>query len=215
VSYGLRMDQEVAAFVNALRPAETALRDFLRPLLSTGIVERIAGLDHGMDIEGNRRAIEELLRVKRLPRELGWPPREVLELASHAKPKDRQGHIARLFACLVVIRADDALDPAGTLASLVESALALGPEATGEAVRYLAWCRLEEPGSWRGDAEALPLLTLGLLLAYAMSPMPKDEEIVAGLNGLWEREMPSAGGRFTTWRRLAERTEGLRVRFPD
>lgn len=190
VSYGRRVEQRVVALVNALRPAELALRDYVRPLLGADLVALIAELDHGMEVEQNRRAIEELLRLKRLPQELPWPPREVLELASNGDPDDprwrwglsgRPGHVARLFACVVLVRADDMIEPASRLAALIGSAVALGPEATEDAVRYLAWCRLNEPGSWRGDPEALPFLTLGLLLAYLMSPLDKDPETVEAL----------------------------------
>jgi hypothetical protein len=187
------MDQRVVALVNALHPAELALRDYLRPLLSRTIVSRIAELDYGWEIEENSQAIEELLRVKHLPEELVWPPREVLELASFHRPDgDPQWHVARLFACVILVRADDAIQPATTLAALVESAVALGPDATEDAVRYLAWCRLNEPGSWRDDLEALPFLTLGLLLAYLMSPLAKEPETAAALTATVVREVEAA-----------------------
>ena len=93
-------------------------------------------------------------------------------LAQHHDPEatDRRGHVARLFACLALVRSADTGYPAGALAGLVESALALGPEATAAALRYVAWCRLRKPGAWRYDPESLPLLTLGLLLLYAAIP---------------------------------------------
>jgi hypothetical protein len=113
-----------------------------------------------------------------------------LELASYDMPADperRPGsvgwrrHVARLFSCLVLVRANDTSAPARTLAGLVESALELGPEATDHAVRYVAWCRLHEPGAWRDDAEALPFLTLGLLLLYVRAPEGGDPTIAGGL----------------------------------
>jgi hypothetical protein len=221
------VDQRLVSLVNTLRPAEMVLRDWVRPVLSPATVQAIAELDYGEQVEENRQAIEELLRVKRLPQEVWWPPREVLELASYGSPDDSQGHAARLFACLVIIRADDALQPASTLASLVESAVALGPDATEDAVRYLAWCRLTEPGSWLDNPGTLPFLTLGLLLAYLMSALRKDPEIVTGLTEIvveevraalaeeqpwWPDQPPAAvlkqvaGGQgFRTWRALVER----------
>jgi hypothetical protein len=226
-SYGRRVDQRLVSFLNALRPAELALRDWVRPVLTAEILQAISELDYGEEIEENRQAIKELLMVKHLPAQVWWPPREVLELCSYGNPDDRQGHAARLFACLVIVRADDAIQPASTLAALVESAVALGPDATEDAVRFLAWCRLHEPGSWRDDIAALPFLTLGLLLTYLLSPLRTDPEIVAGLtriaveevqaalaeeNPWWPNQPPAevlkkmAGGDgFRTWRALVER----------
>jgi len=186
------VDQRLLSFVNALRPAEMVLRDYVRPLLTAETLREIASLDYGEEVEEHQQAIKELLVVKRLPQEVWWPPREVLELASYGKPNDPQGHAARLFACLVIIRAEDGPQPAGTMAALVESAVALGPDATEDAVRFLAWCRLHEPGDWRDEIAALPFLTLGLLLAYLLSPLRKDPEIVAGLTAVAVEELEAA-----------------------
>jgi hypothetical protein len=107
----------------------------------------MAVLDYGMQVEEHRQGIEALLVAGRLPEELRWTPREVLELSSYEVPTDPErrpgsagwrGHVARLFSCLVLVRANDVAVPAGTLAGLVESALELGPEATDPAVRYVA-----------------------------------------------------------------------------
>jgi len=193
------MEPRVVSFVNALRPSELALRDWVRPMLDAETVRQIASLDYGEEVEENQRAIQELLKVKRLPKEMWWPPREVLELATYGNPADPRGHAARLFACLVIVRADDAPQPASTLASLVESAVALGPDATEDAVRYLAWCRLNEPGSWRDELAARPFLTLGLLLAYLLSPLRKDQEIVAGLTGAVVEEVQAALAEEHSW----------------
>jgi hypothetical protein len=90
-------------------------------------------------------------------------------------------HVARLFACLVLVRASDLGVPAETLARLVESALELGPEPTAHAVGYLAWCRLNEPGDWAWEPDAVPFLTLGLLMLYRMAPTPPDPAVAAAL----------------------------------
>jgi hypothetical protein len=194
-----RTGAELARLLGDLRPAEPALRDWVRTRLDASIVRELADLDHGMRGDEHRRGIEELLAVNRLPEELPWTPREVLELASHAVPADERRHVARLFACLVLVRAGDTLVPAGTLAGLVESALELGPEATEQAVRYLAWCRLHEPGVWRDDDEALPFLTLGVLLSYAMAPGPLDPAVVGGLTRAFVADVETALPREQWW----------------
>jgi hypothetical protein len=183
---------ELARLLEDLRPDEVALRDWVRRRLDATIVREMAELDHGMRIGEHRRGIEALLVARRLPAELPWAPREVLELSSHRLPDDRRGHVARLFSCLVLVRADDLLVPAGALAGLVESALELGPEAAEGAVRYLAWCRLHQPGTWRDDVEARPFLTLGLLLSYVGAPGRADPTIVDGLTRAYFAEVEAA-----------------------
>ncbi|GAA4457638.1 hypothetical protein [Phytohabitans houttuyneae] len=212
--------------LDALHPAELALRDWVRDRLDASIVCEMAALDYGVRVEEYRQGIEELLLVRRLPAELPWTPREVLQLSSYARPEDARGHVARLFACLVLVRADDLLEPAGTLATLVESAVELGPDATQAAVRYLAWCRRHAPGAWHDDAEVRPFLTLGLLLAYLLAPRP-EPAIVAALNRAFADEVEAAppaalkktagGPGWRAWQRLAARAraEGHDLTLPE
>jgi hypothetical protein len=164
-----------------LRPSELALRDWVRDRLTAEIVLEIASMEYGQQVADNQYAIEELLAVHHLPAELLWPPRAVLELASYHRCHSEAEHIARLFSCLVLIRADYTVQPAETMAALVESALELGPEATEHAVSYLAWCRLLEPSLCRDDPEAQPFLTLGLLLTYLASPLHRDAAVLLDL----------------------------------
>jgi len=186
----MRPSAELARLLDQLGPAELALRDWLRTRLNASLVREMSNLDHGMQTDDHRQGIEELLVTNRLPQELPWNPGEVLRLSSHEPltgPQCRpgwageRGHVARLFSCLVLVRADDTLVPAGKLAQLVESALELGPEATEHAVRFLAWCRLHEPGTWRHDDAARPLLTWGLLLLHVMAPGVRDPAVTTGL----------------------------------
>jgi len=156
-------------------------------------------MDYGEQVEENRRAIEELLVARHLPAELAWSPREVLELSSYHRCDSEVEHVARLFCSLVLVRAVDMLQPAATMGALVESALELGPDAAEEAVRYLAWCRLHEPGSWRDDLGARPFLTLGLLLTYLSAPVPRDMAVVSGLARACVAEVGAALSEDRPW----------------
>jgi hypothetical protein len=207
--------------LGGMRPAELALRDWVRTRLDASIVLDIAALDHGMRVEEHRDGIEEVLVARRLPEWLPWAPGEVLQLATYPDPAatDRRGHVARLFACLVQVRTVDTVQPGGVLAGLVGSALALGPDATEPALRYVAWCRLHEPGAWRDESGSRPLLTLGLLLLYAASP-GHDPAVAAALREACAEEVRAAvpdglppfglfkaaadGDRRRTWRALAD-----------
>lgn len=126
----MRPSAELAWLLDGLRPAELPLRDWVRTRLNASIVREIALLDHGKQVEEHRRGIEELLVVNQVPQELPWNPAEVLELASHEPLNGKQlrpewagerGQVARLFCCLVLVRADDTHVPAAKLAQLIES----------------------------------------------------------------------------------------------
>lgn len=184
--------EELTRLLDDLQPAELGLRDWVRTRMNASMVREIANLDYGMRADDHQWEIEELLAARRLPEEVLWPPREVLELSSHGRPVDARGHVTRLFSCLVLVRANDASRPAETLARLVESALELGPEATEQALRFLAWCRLHEPGTWRDEVEARPFLTLGLLLLYVMAPQRRDPAVAAALTRAFLDEVPAA-----------------------
>ena len=199
---------ELARLLNRLQPAESALRDWAGTRLNTSMVLELAALDHGEDVDENRQGIEGLLVAARLPEDLPYHPGEVLSLSSWSEPEDperRPGsagwreHVKRLFSCLILLRVSDTVEPAGSLASLVESALELGPEATQAAVRYLAWCRLHEPGPWRNDVTARPFLTLGLLLLYVTTPPGGDPAVVAGLARALVDELDAALAEENLW----------------
>ncbi|HTJ35296.1 MAG TPA: hypothetical protein VL738_18885 [Dactylosporangium sp.] len=194
---------ELDRIVEALRPDEVALRDWVRPRLDADTVREMAALDYGMQIDEHLRGIEGLFNTRRLPAEIGWNPREVLELARYSGPA-----AARLFACMVLVRADGTVTPAETLAGLVEAVLELGDEAIEPAVRYLAWCRRDEPGVWRGEPEALPFLTLGLLLVYVMRPDAADQAVVDGLARAFLDEVSATVQAWEEPRKALRRTAG-------
>ncbi|GAA1534083.1 hypothetical protein GCM10009827_060210 [Dactylosporangium maewongense] len=204
-----------------LQPSELALRDWVRTRLNASIIREIAALDYGMRVDGHRRAIEELLVARRLPDELEWEPGEVLSLCASTPIADRhpvpgsagwRAHVARLFACTILTRTGEAAH----LSSLVESALDLGPEATAQAARFLAWCRIHTPGRWRDEPVSRPFLTLGLLLMYD-DPRLHDEfadEVRAAVpvELWWADDTPSAplkeatgGPAWRVWRSLVDR----------
>lgn len=188
----------LARLLPTLRPDELALLDWVRARVDAAMVHDIAVLDYGMRVEEHRDSIEDLLGARRLPERLPWLPGAVLQPASSHEPApdDLRGHAARLFCCVVLVCTDDVAWRAGTLAGLVESALALGPEATTAALRFVAWCRLHHPGAWRHDPEAQPFLTLGLLLLYATNHDDPPGE--AALRAAFVAEARAAG----EWRPL-------------
>lgn len=195
-------DPELARLLATLRPDELSLLHWVRTRIDAAMVDDIAVLDYGMHVQEYRDSIEDLMGVRRLPERLPWTPGAVLRPASswEPAPDDERGHVARLFACLVMVCTDDIAWQAGTLAGLVESALTLGPEPTAEALRFVAWCRVHLPGTWCDDPQAQPFLTLGLLLLYAAAhdDPPGEAALRAAFVAEAEAEIGAAG----EWRHL-------------
>jgi len=146
-------------------PDERALLAWVAPQLDAAAIEEIAAADYGVDVAGHRRALIELMHSPWLPDNLIGDPGEVLALTRWTTPADRRGHLQRLFACTLLVRAVTADgNPVDSLAPLVDSAWELGEPARDAAVRFLAWCRLNLPGDWRDDPSSPMFLTLALLL---------------------------------------------------
>lgn len=141
----------------------------MAPQLDAAAIEEIAAADYGFDVPGYRRALTDLVHSPWLPDDLIGNPGEVLALTRWATPASRRGHLQRLFACTLLVRAVTAdANPVDSLAPLVDSAWELGEPARDAAVRYLAWCRLNLPGDWRDDDPSTPMfLTLAVLLLSA------------------------------------------------
>lgn len=158
-------DRDVIA---SFDPDERALLAWVAPQLDDAAIEAIAAADYGFDVPGHRRELTELVRSPWLPEELLGGVAEVLALTRWTTPSDRQGHLQRLFACTLLVRASTADGgPVDSLARLVDSARELGEPARDAAVRYLAWCRLNLPPDWRDDPTAPLFLTLAVLLLSA------------------------------------------------
>src|SRR4051794_12031097 len=81
-------DAELVRLLDGLRPAELALRDWVRTRLNASIVREMAHLDYGMQVEEHQEGIEELLVARRLPENLPWPAGAVLALSSGSEPAD-------------------------------------------------------------------------------------------------------------------------------
>lgn len=157
--------------IAALHPDERALHRWVAPQLDQASIEEIAAADYGVDVPGHRRALTDLVRSPWLPEELIGTPADVLALTRWTTPSDRPGHLQRLFACTLLVRAVTADgNPVATLGPLVESAVELGGPARAAGARFLAWCRLTLPGDWRDDPSAPMFLTLGVLLLSAPRP---------------------------------------------
>jgi hypothetical protein len=149
-------------------PDERALLAWVAPQLDAAAIDEIAAADYGFDVPGYRQGVTDLVRSPGLPGELFGNPAEVLALTRWTTPSDRRGHLRRLFACTLLVRAVTADgNPVDSLAPLVESAWELGEPARDAAVRFLAWCRLVLPGDWRADPSAPMFLTLAVLLLSA------------------------------------------------
>ena len=84
-----------------------ALLNAIRPLVDVAILKKIADADYGHGAEENLAILKTIRDEGVLPVPLDWFPHEVCALTRWETPKkdDRRGHIARLFACAILLRA--------------------------------------------------------------------------------------------------------------
>lgn len=191
----------LAPLLAPLRPAELVLRDWVGPQLDAAMVARIAAADYGFNVDEYRRDVEDLRHVGRLPTDPSDLPEEVLSLSSWstvergpAGPEQERRHrLIRLFSCLFLVGCPSRNGrPVDSLTSLLDAAIELGPEAVDATCRFLAWCRLTEPGDWRDDPNALPFLTLALVVLCGQLPDRPTPDPVAGLLAAFVEELSTA-----------------------
>ncbi len=177
-SAGPHLDSRLAGVLAELQPDEFALRDRIAAQLDDAMLDEIAAFEWGADIDRYRDELDRLRSLRRWPDRLGPYPGTVLELMRPLGPEHSQDprrvHIMRTFACLVLVRVGPySSNPSESLPPLVLSAIELGEPVVGDALRFLAWCRLHEPGTWRDEPAERPLLTFAVLaLATATAAEP-------------------------------------------
>jgi hypothetical protein len=118
----------------------SALLDWLRARVTPANLARIAAADRGEDADAHRAALERICASGRVPPELGWIPGEVVSLIRWSAGDGEAHHLERALACALLCLAVEGDDLAATAPRLVESCLALGPDAADGAARLLAWC---------------------------------------------------------------------------
>jgi hypothetical protein len=155
------------------RPA--ALLDELRPRLAASELRRIAGGNHGLDVDRHLAALVAIQATGLIPQPLAWHPRETLEL-ERWRNDDHTDHVARAFACAVLlIDAGGATPRDGheqTMPVLIESCAALGDAALAGAAGLLVALVEAFDEQW----QELPFAYLGLLVAAAARD-PRDPRL--------------------------------------
>lgn len=167
--------------LNSLNPGWEDLFNMVCHQVDASMLEVIARADYGSSVEEHLAALNAIKAGKE-PSPLEWEPKEVLELTRWSEPeyaitksecRGARGHWMRLFSCAILIRAaapledeDYFLGEEDTIIQLVDSALALGPDASRAALRFLCWrLRYRSPDEydWKRPYYAVAVL---LLLSY-------------------------------------------------
>ena len=122
-----------------------ALLNAVRPHVTSAILKQIADADYGHGAEENLAILKTIRDGGVLPIPLEWFPHEVCALTRWETPKkdDRRGHIARLFACAILLRAaldgeTEVMGITDTLIVALESAAVLGVDFVDAYVRWAA-----------------------------------------------------------------------------
>jgi len=131
--------------LNCLEPSEQLLGIVFQQV-DDSMLRSIAQADYGHDTGKHLKALVAIRDNQLIPAPMEWHPAEVLELIRWSEPKDPDGHLLRLFSCAVLLRATAEPENEGadlgedsTIVQLVSSAMALGPEISRAALRFLCW----------------------------------------------------------------------------
>lgn len=120
-----------------------ALLNAVRPLVDAAMLKKLADADYGMDSEENLEILKQIQQGGMPPVPLHWNPHEVCALTRWETPKkdDRRGHIVRLFACAILLRAaldgeTEVMGLTDTMIVALESAAVLGVDFVDA---YVCW----------------------------------------------------------------------------
>jgi hypothetical protein len=215
------------------RPARTlagwaaspsALLDWLRARVPEETLRRIAEADYGDSADVHLAALQDICETGLLPPVLPWEPHEVLALCRWEEGEGID-HLERALCAALLCLAPGDLDELITDGPiLVESCLALGPEAGDGCEQLLAWrWETDAPEADWGDEidpERPVALLLLLVLRAARAPDdPRLEALARALTAEAGGDLETlagglAGGmRLSLWDELVERALGpLRAR---
>lgn len=122
-----------------------ALLHAVRPLVDVAMLKKIADADYGMGSAENLEILKQIQQGGMPPVPLLWNPHEVCALTRWETPKkdDRRGHIARLFACAILLRAaldgeTEVMGLTDTMIVALDSAAVLGVNFVDAYVRWAA-----------------------------------------------------------------------------
>jgi hypothetical protein len=122
-----------------------ALLNAVRPLVDVAILKKMADADYGSDSEEHLMVLKSIWDGAAPPVPLQWHPDEVCALTRWETPKkdDRRGHIARLFACAILLRTSldgqtEVMGLTDTMIVALESAAVLGVDFVDAYVRWAA-----------------------------------------------------------------------------
>ncbi len=120
-----------------------ALLNAVRSLVDAAMLKKIAEADYGSDSEEHLMVLKSIRDGATPPVPLCWHPEEVCALTRWETPKkdDRRGHIARLFACAILLRAaldgeTEVMGLTDTMIVALESAAVLGVDFVDA---YVCW----------------------------------------------------------------------------
>ncbi len=189
-------------------PDAAALLDYLRPKVTPEILASIAQADYGQGVEKNLTVLRDIVETGLVPHPLNWCPLEVLQLTRWAEGV-RVNHVERAFACtLLCIEATNIDTDASEadIAILIDSCVALGPDALGPLVGLLV--AVVEGTTWEEEPdEPWIAAVFGLLLAAGAADRSDPRlgelaELVVASELL--PELLTDGMRAAFWRRLAD-----------
>lgn len=190
-------------------PDETALLDVLRSRISRLMLEELAANDYGEEVSGHLKAIEEQISSTPTLGDLGWRPREVLELERWSQPDEvgkteddyRAAHVKRLFACTILLRNAGHMSPspvrlseddyfletsAASVIRALRSAVALGALCYRPALAFNMWLYEAQPYSRLRPFVALSAALLGIAMTESDAEFGSETRLLSWVDQVEE-----------------------------
>lgn len=148
------MTQGLGFDLSLFAPNRRTLFDRLRREVDEPTLRAIANADYGCDAEKHYAALLAIHKSGDVPADLGWQPYEALQLVRWMEPDEEaskpfaegtRGHVVRLFATTILMRAAaegerfDTGDDDSDVVQAAASVQRLGPAYADEALALFAW----------------------------------------------------------------------------
>lgn len=151
--------------LTAFPPSAERILHLARQQTDDAMLVEIAKADYGYMADECLAVLRPIRDTGVVPAAMDFSLSEVLNLTRYDAPTQRRGHQTRLFACAVLLCAEDFdSSPDSTLAQSLVSAQVLGEETSAAVGCHLTWRLTQRPPRCESLLEALGLLLLAVRL---------------------------------------------------
>ncbi len=147
--------------IHGFLPSEYLLLEMCCDLMDEEMISFIAKAHYGYGEESNFEVLKQIIASRKFSQELEPGVHEVIQLRRWSSPETNNEHIARMLCCVYLLNLNenttyDECAEEASLATLIESAIAAGPEFYEPTLQFVAWktlCLYERELAWLAEEE--------------------------------------------------------------